>query len=226
MKAFLRLVKSFCDFFKPKPKKPTLSHHGIVVTEFYANPDNSYAYSVGSGGSAGNDGKEAFSKCQDPEFAKIHSDLFKMKSEDAKKTMETFKSSGSAGEAGSSNTTSSNDTYPGDFKDVDDQMSVNATCTVPIILSKELVNVCDYTLKPKKKLTKKQIEKQNAEIMVEILKWATPFSLRATQLQKASRIRRERFLPLLKKLVKNGKIARIGTGQRGQPYYYGLPQNK
>ena len=72
----------------------------------------------------------------------------------------------------------------------------------------------------KKKQTKKQTAEANATAIIELLKWVSDSGISATQLQTASKIRRDRFLPLLKKLVKNGKIARTGTGKRGDPYRY------
>lgn len=241
MKSFMELVDKILGAFRPKPRKPIYPPQGIIVEEFYFKGDATQ-YSVGHGGSGGGGGVSYnetvivvqapdnvgggsesndtpdFSKCQDPEFAKIHYNANKMAAENAKNAMKSL-SSGSAGGAGSSSTPIT-ETYPGDIS------GGNSACTLPIIPFQELVGYCDSTLRPKskKKLTKKQTATQNAEIMVEILKWSNPFSLRATQLQRLSRIRRERFLPLLKKLVKNGTIARIGTGQRGSPYIYGLPE--
>jgi hypothetical protein len=75
----------------------------------------------------------------------------------------------------------------------------------------------------KKKLTKKQKADENTKDLLNTLNWIVPFGVNATQLQKASKIRRSVFLPLLKKLVKNGKIVRAGNGKRGSPYKYGLP---
>lgn len=74
--------------------------------------------------------------------------------------------------------------------------------------------------KKKRRRTKKAIAEANAGDILEILKWSD--MLTATQLQKASSVRRDRFLPLLKKLVKQGKIKRTGSGKRGNPYFYRL----
>ena len=80
------------------------------------------------------------------------------------------------------------------------------------------------TPKKKRHKTKKAAAQANTADILEILKWTT--LLTATQLQKSSRVRRDRFLPLLKKLVKQGKIERTGSGKRGNPYFYKLNRGK
>lgn len=75
-------------------------------------------------------------------------------------------------------------------------------------------------LKKKRHKTKKATAEANTADILDILKWVD--MLTATKLQQLSHIRRDRFLPLLKKLVKQGKIERIGGGKRGNPYFYRL----
>lgn len=88
----------------------------------------------------------------------------------------------------------------------------------PRISLNTLKSMADLHKDKSRKKTKKQTAASNASWMMEVLKWTD--SLTATQLQKVSKVRRDRFLPLLKKLVKQGKIARTGSGKRGNPYRY------
>lgn len=73
-------------------------------------------------------------------------------------------------------------------------------------------------------LLRRGAERRNRqrELIVEALKNVHPQKPTARNLQKLARIRRKGFLPLLKRLVEKGDIARYGSGTRGDPFVYGI----
>ena len=75
---------------------------------------------------------------------------------------------------------------------------------------------------------KKGPERRNQlrQIVVASLEVVAPQRPTARNLQKLSRIRRKAFLPLLKYLLGRGQIARDGSGTRGDPYTYRLPESR
>ena len=60
------------------------------------------------------------------------------------------------------------------------------------------------------------------QIVIETLR-ATRGMPSKDELQKLSRIRRDRFLPVLKYLVDARFVSRAGTGRKGDPFLYRLP---
>jgi hypothetical protein len=200
MKSLLKLVDSLLGFFRPKPRYIS-PQHGLIITECLDIPEKPYCYSVGNGGSG-----------------------------------DSISGPDSVGVAGNSNTDSSNSTHPGDprggygcggmgdliyeFPNVTPRLEIGSDGSLLAYPQKGF-----KWGKSKKKKTKKKIATENAKSMLEILKWV-PSGLTAYRFQKASQVRRDRFLPLLKKLVKNNKISRTGSGKSGDPYRYSLPKKK
>lgn len=73
-------------------------------------------------------------------------------------------------------------------------------------------------------LLKKGAERRNRlrELIVEVMRNVAPSKPTARQLQKLCRVRRNRFLPLLKSFVEKGVLIPCGSGTKGDPYKYVL----
>lgn len=60
------------------------------------------------------------------------------------------------------------------------------------------------------------------EIIVEVLKAVSPKCPTRDQLQKLCRIRRKKFIGLLKSLIETGTIHKVGSGTKGDPFVYAI----
>lgn len=208
----MKFIRSLISFFRPKPFKPSLQKQGIAIVEFYPNSDNHFI--VGAGGSGGSEGKTGTVLIGGPGSPNAYTSI----PEEVPKRGHTCDAP----------------THLGSFKEF-------STLTDPmahgdLIIHQASTKLLDSRLSKssgmaaklpkKKKLTKKQAVELNARLIVSIIMFAPVYNMTTIELQRASKIRRDRFLSLLKKLVRNGTIVRVGSGRSGDPYRYGLPKSK
>lgn len=97
-------------------------------------------------------------------------------------------------------------------------------------MSKIQVNVRAFTwddepLSPLVFLMKRSADRRNRirEIIVEVLKNVTPAKPTRDELQKLCKVRRTRFIPMLKSLLERGSVERTGSGTKTDPFRYRLP---
>ena len=63
----------------------------------------------------------------------------------------------------------------------------------------------------------------HGHIVIETLRAITGGAPTKDELQKLSRIRRDRFIPVLKYLIGAGAVVRSGTGRKFDPFRFSLP---